>query len=540
MSVPVVTDDTRKPRLSTALFRVGVACAPVAALVLLIADSNGLLRVAAVLAILAVVLIGLSIALRPDGGARVGELQGEIERLRHELHGEIVAAAQRGNQALDQTQRTQEAVVALGRRLDAGPAAPAETGGAPRARVPVDAPAGRAAVPDADHRGDHEGDRSRASDPPPRAHSASGHSAAGAAGTAGVAGAYAAFRPSAGEHAAGDRFAGQPGTERAAGSHGGADGTYGATAGTYGGADGGAWSPEPDGRHAAPLRGVVRHTETVHVTRHTVVDGGRSRSGDPAGDYDRRWPSGPDAPSWAEDGERRSWPGAEAGTRDRERRSWPGADDSVDQSWSERGGWAREDHGLGEPPEVPRAGAQWDDQGWANHPDGRGWGGEWSDRGGVNQHGGELAAGGDVEGDYWSQLRAGNRWATVHEDERGHELRLGEQRAQVRTDRDGAEYRVDQRWAAVRRDEPGRGHADAGGGGWSSEPAERPALPPASAEWGPPRQRQPEPRWQSEPQRQPEPRWQSEPQRQPEPRWQSEPQRQPEPGRYGRGDNRWR
>ncbi|WP_026189907.1 hypothetical protein [Salinispora mooreana] len=495
---PVVTDDTRSPRLPTALFRVGVACAPVAALVLLIADSNGLLRVAAVLAILAVALIGLSIALRPDGGAQVGELRGEIERLRHELHGEIVAAAQRGNQALDQTQRTQEAVVALGRRLEAGVAAPAETGGAQRARVPVDVPAGRATVPDADHRGDLESDRSRVGDPPPRAHSPGDPSAAG---TAGAAGAYAAFRPSAGADGAGDRFVGQPGTERGAG--------------TYGGTDGDAWSPEPDGRHAAPLRGVVRHTETVHATRHTAVDGGRSHSGAPVGDHDRRWPSGPDAPSWAEDGERTSWPGPEA----RERRSWRGAADSVDRSWSDRGGRARDDHGLGEPPEVAQAGAQWDGQGWANQPDGRG--GEWPDHGGVNQHGGEPAAAGDPEGEYWSQLRAGIHRAAVREDERGHELRLGEQRAQARTDRGGAEYRVDQRWAAVRRDEPGRDRADAGGGGWS-EPAERSALPPASAEWGPSRQRQPEARWQ------------------PEPHWQSEPERQPEPGRYGRGDSRWR
>ncbi|WP_018222240.1 hypothetical protein [Salinispora pacifica] len=525
MPVPAVTDDPRNPRLSTALFRAGVACAPVAALLVLVADSNGPLRIAAVLALLAVVLIGLSIALRPDGGARVGELRGEIERLRHELHGEIVAAAQRGNQALDQTQRTQEAVVALGRRLDAGAAAPAGPGGAQRVRAPVDAPAGRAAVPVADRWDEHEGDRNRAGESQPPGHfPGGGHSAAGAAG------AYAAFRPSTGEHGADDRFAGQPGTERAAG-------TYGDTAG-------GAESPEPEGRHAAPLRGVVRHTETVHVTRHTVVDGAR----DPAGDYDRGWPSGPDAPSWAEDRERRPWPGGEAGTRDRERRPWPaaqdevrmaGVDGSADRSWSERGGWARDARGQGEPPEAARAGAQWDDQGWANQPDGRGWDGERSDRGGVDQHGGELVAGGDAEGEYWSQLRAGNRWAAVREDERGRELRLGEQRAQVRTDRGGAEYRVDQRWAAVRRDEPGRDRADAGRGGWS-EPAGRSALPPPSAEWGPPRQRQPEPQHQPEPQRQPEPRWQPEPQHQPEPRWQPGPQRQPEPGQYGRGDNRWR
>ncbi|WP_020493364.1 hypothetical protein [Salinispora vitiensis] len=512
MPVPAETDDPRSPRLPTALFRVGVVCAPVAALLVLVADSNGLLRIAAVLALLAVVLIGLSIALRPDGGARVGELRGEVERLRRELHGEIVAAAQRGNQALDQTQRTQDAVVALGRRLDAGAAAPAGPGGAQRVRVPVDAPAGREAVAEADRWDDHERDRNRVGESPSQGHFPGGHSAAGADGAAG---AYAAFRPSTGEHGVDDRFAGRPRTERpagtyggTAGTYGGTPGTYGGTAGTYGGTAGTAGGAEPEGRHAAPLRGVVRHTETVHVTRHTVVDGARNPAG--AGDYDRGWPSGPDTPSWAEDRERRSWSG---------------------------GGRARDERGQGEPPEVARAGAQWDDQGWANQPDGPGWDGERSDRGGVDQHGGELVAGGDAEGEYWSQLRAGNRWAAVHEDERGRELRLGEQRAQVRTDRGGAEYRVDQRWAAVRRDEPGR--PDAGRGGWS-EPVERSALPPPSAEWGSPRQRQPEPRWPAEPQHQPEPRWQPDSQRQPEPRWQPDSQRQPEPGQYGRGDNRWR
>ena len=43
-----------------------------------------------------------------------------MEQLRRELRAEIVAAAQRGNQALDQAQRAEEEVVAVRRRLDAG------------------------------------------------------------------------------------------------------------------------------------------------------------------------------------------------------------------------------------------------------------------------------------------------------------------------------------------------------------------------------------------------------------------------------------
>ncbi|MCM0677594.1 hypothetical protein NCC78_23315, partial [Micromonospora phytophila] len=127
MPAPVVSADTRNPSLLNVLFWIGVALAPVAALILLVADGNGPLRFAAVLAILAVVLIGLSIALRADGGGstREEELLDEIDQLRRELRGEIVAAAQRGNQALDQAQRAQEAVAALRHRLDVGGAAPA-------------------------------------------------------------------------------------------------------------------------------------------------------------------------------------------------------------------------------------------------------------------------------------------------------------------------------------------------------------------------------------------------------------------------------
>ncbi|MBM0278262.1 hypothetical protein JM949_24435, partial [Micromonospora sp. STR1s_6] len=153
MPAPVTSDVRRQPPLLTMLFWAGVGLAPVAALILLVADGNGPLRFAAVLAIVAVVLIGLSIALRPDGAgdsARTDELLDEIEGLRRELRSEIVAAAQRGNQALDQAQRAQEGIAALKRRLDASSAALAgaaavEPPGAGRARVPAEAAGGRRA-----------------------------------------------------------------------------------------------------------------------------------------------------------------------------------------------------------------------------------------------------------------------------------------------------------------------------------------------------------------------------------------------------------
>ncbi|TDB90451.1 hypothetical protein E1091_14185, partial [Micromonospora fluostatini] len=129
MPAPVSATDRRTPSLLTALFWGGVGLAPIAALILLVADSNGPLRFAAVLAIGSVVLIGLSVALRTDrgsGSADPDEVHEEIEELRRELRSEIVAAAQRGNQALDQSQRAQEAVAALRHRLDTTTTPPAE------------------------------------------------------------------------------------------------------------------------------------------------------------------------------------------------------------------------------------------------------------------------------------------------------------------------------------------------------------------------------------------------------------------------------
>ncbi|WP_201753020.1 chromosomal replication initiator protein DnaA [Micromonospora rubida] len=174
MPDPVAVTDRREARLLPVLFWTGVAFAPVAALILLVADGNGPLRFAAVLAITAVVLIGLSIALRADGGgsrAEIGALHDEIEELRRELRGEIVGAAQRGNQALDASQRAQDQVAALRRRLDAVATAAApepsveKPAGAGRARVPLaeayddarrhrdidEAPAGRVRVPGTAH-----------------------------------------------------------------------------------------------------------------------------------------------------------------------------------------------------------------------------------------------------------------------------------------------------------------------------------------------------------------------------------------------------
>ncbi|MDG4784250.1 hypothetical protein O7614_31810 [Micromonospora sp. WMMD961] len=478
MPAPVTSDARRQPPLLTMLFWAGVALAPVAALILLVADGNGPLRFAAVLAIVAVVLIGLSIALRPDAegaSARADELLDEMEELRRELRAEIVAAAQRGNQALDQAQRAQEGIAAVRRRLDASGAALAgavpagEPAGAGRARVPAaeppmddvpvarsrvqapgDAPAGRARVAgpgDAPRRGrsermvDDESAYPREAAEPPAA--AGMYGAERSAGTA-----YGSARPR--EH---DR-------------------------------------PEPAHRPA----GVVRHTETVHVTtRHTVVDGGHPEpAGRFGGGYGSQWT--PPAQEWSRGAERHT-PDFEA-----DESGWTGRPDEPE--WTDpRDAYAHAD----EPgparshrtPERP-ASRSWDD------PDDRGWS-EQRDRtnAAAPQPGPPLRA--DDTGEYWSQLRAGDRWAAVRDDENGRELRVGERRAEVHADASGTEYRMADRWAAVRHEEPRRHeepeayHWDEPArrhdrdGGWRGESAGRPALPeggvPVPDEWRPPRQR---------------------------------------------------
>jgi len=90
----------------------------------------------------------------------------------------------------------------------------------------------------------------------------------------------------------------------------------------------------------------------------------------------------------------------------------------------------------------------------------------------------------------WSGVRAGDRWAAVRNDERGSELRMGERRTSVHSDERGSELRIEDRWAAVRRDEPRAGRQDSvswDGDRWTDQRSQR-ALPahsdePSAAEW---------------------------------------------------------
>ncbi|MFC0007965.1 hypothetical protein [Micromonospora siamensis] len=577
MPAPVAPADRRSSSLLTVLFWIGVAFAPVAALILLFADGNGLLRFGAVLAVLAAVLIGLSIALRGDGGggAAAEELRDELEQLRRELRAEIVAAAQRGNQALDQAQRAQDGTAALRARMDAvavavagavGPVTP-EAPGTGRARVSApdaDETVGRnhRTSPDgAEHRStqgsaDHwtqdgttqgsAGHRTQDGAARRASHDASNHDAAGhgrraqddadggrgqqSARTDGRAGwGRAAVARDDEPEGSGRATAAAPESDHSAVGYGAAyvAGGYGSeqSGGTYGGRPGATTAsarvPEPEqpGRPS-----VYRHTETVHVTRHTVVDGGDPGSGR----YGEGWsvPANGDRP-WAGYGpaqpadrsrDDRGWVAPEAGRDDRGR----GDDDGWRGYAGDRGHAARPDTDRGrEAPdelrgrEAPAASSRaWaepaQNSGWAvpdptwearrdprgRYPEGgrdtagvdaaaRGSAGRPPERAWTPSAPEDDRAGDPADGAYWSAMSSGDIWAEVREDERGRELRVGERRAEVHAD--GGGYRVRDRWASVRRehDESARGYD-------RPESDDRPALPvggvPVPQEWRTPAQ----------------------------------------------------
>ncbi|MFI7251214.1 hypothetical protein [Micromonospora chalcea] len=580
MPASVAPADKRNPTPLTVLFWIGVGLAPLAALILLIADGNGSLRFGAVLAILAVVLIGLSIALRPEGGsggAASEELREELEQLRRELRAEIVAAAQRGNQALDQARRAEEVAGAVRHRLDAAAA------GLASAPAP-ERPSGAARVPAA---GAYEADRGhpagRDEDEPARPAYSGGRYSGEPDGDA----------PRAGRHDAEPARAAVRRPDRPA------SGVYGS-----------ARVSEPAARpeESRPV-GVVHHTETVHVTtRHTIVGGGAEPTGARYGGFPGGW-SGDDRSRGGDPADHRGAGHRERDRADRADAGWTGTDDS---GWGapadgERSGHGRRDGGSRDggfrpgdghsPADAGRAGAQhpwagvggeqsWSAGGrWSNDPgraaaqEQRQWSGDapagWAPGGATDapawspaaRHSEPAAPGAldapagrdPADGDHWSELRAGNRWAAVRDDDAGREIRLGERRAAVHADSAGTEYRVEDRWASVRG-----GRADAGGPGDGRRAGEsHPALPaggvPVPDEWrsptqrsGQPEWRQPPPEWrQPEPERrEPEPQW-----RQPEPQWrpaepewrpadsqcrEPEPQwRQPEP-EWRQGESSWR
>lgn len=127
--MPASAPPSERPgrQLLVVVFWVGVGLAPLAALLLLVGQSAGVLRVAAVLAVFAVVLIGVSITLRRDAETVRVELEetllDELETLRGDVRNDIATAARATHKAFgEKLQVLHETVQALRMQmqLDAG------------------------------------------------------------------------------------------------------------------------------------------------------------------------------------------------------------------------------------------------------------------------------------------------------------------------------------------------------------------------------------------------------------------------------------
>lgn len=385
-------EQPRGGRLLPVLFWSGVGLAPVAGLLLLLGDGDTPLRVAAALAVLAVVLIGLSVALRPDAESVRLEMEetllDEIDMLREDVREDIANAARTTHQSLNERlQALQQTVDTMRGEMEAVKnAAP---------------PAGRAAV----------------GSPPPNGAAAVAHAAVSP--------------PSSGDPGA--VYGGSVAADFARAPR----------------------SAPPDTGRARVPTGVFQHTETVQVTTRssTYLDrppdlggrvyGGGFRRGDTdhGGGRRRAEPGyrGADADYGAERG---SWSAPPAPRRAAE----PEGESWTDQKLRERYGRPRRD---------PDDGGEWPSgeivmrgradrsvepsrPGRRRAPEP-----EWGDRRGE-----------DVEP--YPGVRTGDRWAEVRSDSRGRELRLGERRTSMSATETGSQVRIEDRWAAVREEGGGR------------------------------------------------------------------------------------
>jgi hypothetical protein len=142
-------DDQRGERVYSILFWVGVALAPIAALMLLVSSGTGGLKGALGVVIISVILIGVSIVMRRDGEGLRAELEetvfDEIDALRADVRADISQAAQATHRAfgeklqylLDQLEATRAELEATRVQVDAmrhgitQPPAPAQRHPAP-------------------------------------------------------------------------------------------------------------------------------------------------------------------------------------------------------------------------------------------------------------------------------------------------------------------------------------------------------------------------------------------------------------------------
>lgn len=452
----------RGARLTPVLLWAGLGLAPLAGLLLLL--GIGGLRAGALLGVLALVMIAVSIALRPDPTRVRMQLEeillDELDRLRVEVREDIANASRATHQTVGERMGALQHLVESLRAERARFAAP-------HSAVPTvvgQPPAGRPAV-------GHPGAR----------HPGAGHPGASHPGAGHPAGPRLAAGPPVGSHpvtqlgthpvashpvapppmAAPRSIPPQPDPalrhpdqsvgrrpDPSGGRHPGQPVSGPAAAGRPGGRRS-ARQQEPEaapagpapsrGRAAAPVPptgGVYRHTETVHVTtRSTYVD-----EHAPNGDGGRRYDGGYSGRDWSDQAPR-SRP-AEPYEESRYQESW------TDQKLRERYG------------RRPRPYDRADDA----------------------ERAGEMERAGEVGGGEQPWSRDGAPWHPVSAEpvsgsvpsgppgrphhrrwdgEPAGELRIGQRRAAARhSDEHGTELRLEERWASLRRDEAGRGRAD--------------------------------------------------------------------------------
>jgi hypothetical protein len=354
--------DTQQRRaglpLAPGLLWTGVGLAPVAALMVLFGgDSTGLVRLAVLLAVVAVVLIGVSMALRRDPEAVRDQVEDmlfeELDVLRDDLRADITTAAKATHKAFgEKVVNLHQSVEALRGQVDnlrvrveRGPA-PAQSASQSIPSVPPVA----AQVP-----------------PPPNV----------------------------------------------VGSH-----------------------------------GVVRHTETVKVTRQTIVDQNDSGRGTVYGSS--RAPESPSIPAQrrsSADDEGESWTEQLLRQRLGEERFSGGGGFGPDRgSYSSESRYGSEDRYSSDSLYSSTGRYGPDDRYSAD-----GYGAD--DRTGGQRRAPELD---EPDSDRITGIRASDRWASARSDDRGREFRMGERRASMQADESGTEVRIEDRWAAVRREEARR------------------------------------------------------------------------------------
>jgi hypothetical protein len=437
----------RGGRLLPVLFWAGVGVAPLAGLLLLL-GNGGSLRTGAFLGLLGLVLIGLSITLRPNPNTvrlQIEEmLLAELDQLRAEIREDMAGASRATHQMVGERLGAMQQLIETlrggrsGAPRSAPPAAPYPAAeyqasrpvaeyqaSRPVAEYPASRPV--AEYPASRPVAEYPASRPVASRPvapyPAQPHSAPPQVAPRSVPPPG--------RP-AGRHPA------PPMPMPVAGNGGAGSGRRGARHQ----ADG--HRAPAGGRPAAsPTGGVYRHTETVQVTtRSTYVD-----EHPPNEDSSRRYDGGYGSRDWS-------------GAVPRSRSAGPHEESWTDQKLRER---------YGRRPSSP-AGDASGEQPWTRER------APWAPVSGEPVSGGTGGTGGSGGHRH--------RW----DDQGSGELRLGERRAAARhSDRHGTELRLEERWASVRRDDNGYGRSDQLRSD-RADPGERdpdytrPALPAASSE----------------------------------------------------------